>query len=76
MVGHGTCAAINGTWTALSAQTQVVFRSVDDGFTYKYQGVLANPADFANRSDPMFTVAGTTSELVRPFTVCASCLRH
>ena len=65
VVGHGTCAAINGTWTALSAQTQVVFRSVDDGFTYKYQGVLANPADFANPSDPMFTVAGTTSELVR-----------
>jgi hypothetical protein len=58
-----SCAAVNGTWTALSAMTQTAFRSVDEGQTWRFQGVIANPADFANRSDPMFTVAGTTAEM-------------
>ena len=41
----------------------MAFRSQDEGKTWKFQGVIANPADFADRSDPLFSVVGTTTEM-------------
>jgi hypothetical protein len=63
-ISRTVCTAQNGTWTSgLSALTQVVFRSVDEGRSWKYQGVIANPADSADRNSSMFSIVGTTPEL-------------
>ena len=59
-----TCAAQGGVWRpGKAAPSQVVFRSVDEGRSWKYQGVIADPAEYADPHSSTFSVVGSTSEL-------------
>ena len=59
-----TCAAQGGVWRpGKAAPSQVVFRSVDEGRSWKYQGVIADPAEYADPHSSLFSVVGSTSEL-------------
>eukprot|EP01051_Picozoa_sp_SAG22_P011734 SAG22_NODE_1156_length_5335_cov_2.046600_1_plen_648_part_10 len=51
-LGYGGSCGPNNTGSPCMAPTQVVYRSVDEGTHWRYQGTLFNPADYPWSSSP------------------------
>ena len=50
-LGWGGSCGINGSSGPCQAPTQVIYRSVDEGAVWSFQGVLSNPADYPEVTD-------------------------
>ena len=51
LLGWGGSCGINGSSGPCQAPTQVIYRSVDEGAVWSFQGVLSNPADYPEVTD-------------------------